>query len=229
MAIAFDAATDGGFSSSSTSPSLTFAHTVTGTNPSLLVFINTGNVVSQDDAITGVTYNGVPMARVNFSPFVAGIGPAYCYVLPAPTTGANNVVITGATQANAYRIFASAASYTGTDQTTQPDANTTNSALATSTFNTSLISIADNCWHIIGVGTSLTNPAAGTATTLRLAATNSFVCVFDSNSAKTPAGSVTLQETASAENFNATMVTLQPPQAVVASNRILSLTLLGVG
>ncbi len=219
-AIAFDAATDGGFSSNSVSPSLTFSHTTTGTNLTLLVFCTTGNVVSQDDAITGITYNGVAMTRVNFSPFVASVGPFYNYYLKGPATGANNVVVTGATEANAYRLFCSSASYTGTDQSNY-DAQTTNSALATATFNTSLVSIADNSWHIIGVGTSLTAPAAGTATTLRLNASNSFVFVFDSNSAKTPPGSVTLQETAAAENWNASMITLRPPQPITFIARLI--------
>lgn len=185
MAIAFDVATAGG--SSTVGTTLTFAHTCTGTDRILFVMATGDNVASSaTDDITGVTYAGAAMTFINKT-FVAADRYRYLFYLIAPATGANNVVITSSTSGG----FKSgnASSYTGVKQSAQPDANVVNQTTGT-TVTMTLTTIADNCWTVLSAGAGGANAAAGTGSTLRADSTASQM--FDSNGAKTPAGSTSM-------------------------------------
>ena len=102
MAVAFDAATDGG---EVLGTSLTFAHTCTGADRALVVgiFVN-----STTDHITGVTYAGSAMTRQS-TVSTGNVGRIYIYTLLAPASGANNVVVSSASTT----FSAGAVSFTG--------------------------------------------------------------------------------------------------------------------
>ncbi len=118
MAIAFDAATDGG-QTSGTPATKTFAHT--NTNASLL-FV--AGIANQAD-VTGVsdwsaTYAGNAMTLLGSILGTGTTDKIFVFYQTNPTTGTNNVVLTqGATKAQ----FASgiAHSFTGTDTSTPVD------------------------------------------------------------------------------------------------------------
>jgi hypothetical protein len=183
MAIAFDSTVDGG---ATTATSLTFAFNNVGGN---ILFVGFLGDASTDD-ITGVTYNSVALTPINK---IQGRRWTYLYILPNPAAGSNNVVISCTAS---HYITGGALSYSGTNLTGQPDASTTNiSSVAVATLTTALTNVADNCWDMLienGYDGGIT-PSAGAGTTYRVS-DGAFQewGLFDSNSAKTPAGSVSL-------------------------------------
>lgn len=134
--IAFDA-----FSSGSVLPgsSITFSHTCSGSDRILIV----GIIANNADVITGVTYNGVAMTLARKSAFT---GPTmYLYYLLAPATGANNIVVS-ASSGGEY-IRATAVSYTGVQQSGQPDATAENNVSAAS-ITTTLTQVVAKAWQV---------------------------------------------------------------------------------
>lgn len=196
MAIAFNAAADGG----NTVGNLTFSYTSgSGSNRLLVVGIVgdspiAGGGLNADD-ITSVTYAGVAMTlAIKLAP---GTHPfnrwLYLYYLLAPATGSNNVVIS---ISGSHFVGAGAADYTGVKQSSQPDATTSQiGAGAVTSLTTSITTIADNSWAILVENSYDANaaPNAGTGATRRtFDATFGAWGIFDSNAAITPAGSYSM-------------------------------------
>lgn len=189
MAIAFDAATDGGNNGGSTT-SITFSHTCTGSDRLLIVAV-IGDPTTDD--VTGVTYNGVAMTQVGKQSPAIGYRWAYLYHLEAPASGANNVVISAG---SAHYLWGGAASYTGVNASGQPDQTATNSGTGP-TLTTSITTVADNCWMMLMEGSydaDTGHPAAGTGSTRRKNdASFGAWGLFDNNAAITPAGANSMQ------------------------------------
>lgn len=199
MPIAFDAATNGG---SATTTSLTFAHTTSGSDRVLIV----NAVVEQGaDDITDISYNGVPMTRVDFGN--QGGFTVYMYILVAPALGTNNVVVTLNT--NIF-VAANAISYTGCAQTGQPDNFTKQLTNSNTTQTTSLVTVVDNCWTVLSSCGYTLPPVAGTGSTSR-GLNNNAMNYYDSNAAITPAGSYSMTLThVITDAFFSMMVSLAP-------------------
>lgn len=199
MAIAFDASA--GANTGVPATSYTYAHTCTGSDRILFV----GAMIALlTDSISGVTYNG--SAATFIASAVQGPTAYYAklYYLIAPSTGANNVVISSSLSGY---IFGKSASYTGASQTGVPDASTTSTTTGTS-YTTSVTSIADNCWAVL-YDAGDRQPVASTGSTLRKSGPNDGI--FDSNSAKTPAGSISMSLTrASGGGQGQVMATFKP-------------------
>jgi hypothetical protein len=199
MAIAFDAATDGGVV---TATSLTWSHTCTGSNLILLVGFNGSSAGGTDD-ITGVTYNGVSMTLAAKKDPTGGDRILYVYYLIGPATGAHNVVISASSSHN---LSGGAVSYTGALQSGQPDNTTTNVEVSSSskTLTTSLTTVADNCWTVLleGCYDASAGPTAGTGATRRIFDGNFGAWgLFDSNGLIHPAGSYSMTTNRSADPF----------------------------
>lgn len=109
MAIAYDDDSGGVAGSAS---SLTFSHTCTGSDLLLLVGVSLYNL--NGATISSVTYNSVAMTLVDTA--VNSSRRASLYRLVAPSTGANDVVIT--LSASEFDIVGGSMSFTGVDQTT---------------------------------------------------------------------------------------------------------------
>ncbi len=224
FAIAFDAATDGGYSGGGEQSPYSWSHTCTGSNLALIVY---HGINVDTDQTTGVTYNSVSMAAVDKLDLLTA-GYHYSWVLVAPSTGANTVTITG-TGANG--MYGTSQSYSGCAQTGQPDAHTIATAVSASTDSVALASVADNCWHTAFFRNGAGNqPTAGANTTSRaiIAATGAWMAC-DSNSAKTPAGSVTLNATAGAGIWIHGAMTLAPTAGTPAIIFTPTLSMLRVG
>ena len=159
MAIAFDAATDGGNSATGT---LTFAHTCTGTNR----FIVVGFVGNTVDDVTGVTYNGVAMSLIA-KVLSDSTRYVYLYGLVAPATGSNNVVIT---TSSADTIIGGALSYTGVKQEAAEASGT--AAGASTHPQASVTTVTANAW-VVGILAGSTNDdtTADSGTTFRASLT----------------------------------------------------------
>lgn len=187
MAIAYDTSTNGNFVSGTTR---TFSHTCTGSD--LILFVE-AVINTSTDLITGVTYNGVSMTRIQT------VSPnanrrLYLYYLIAPATGANNVVITASSST---AIGGNAASYTGVAQSgTIIDVSTT-ATDTSSPVDTTVTTTIDDCWTILCTTTDSTTAfTASTNSTLRTSNTTYVdVRIFDNNGAINPAGSYTMTVT----------------------------------
>lgn len=110
MAIAFDAGSSGFISGSA---SITVSHTCTGANRALVVSASCPNSFDYLAGAT-VTYNGVSMGAARINSGLTNLF-SYIWVLAAPATGTNPIVITPTGSAYVDLI---AASFTGVDQTT---------------------------------------------------------------------------------------------------------------
>lgn len=135
--IAFDAAATG---SVLPGTSITYSHTCTGTNRTLIVSAeaNTGS-----DVVTGITYNGVAMTLVG--KVSSGTMWSYLYILVNPASGANNVVVS---ISSSNYVRALSASYTGTLQTGQPDSFATNYTAGATSLVTSTTVVKNNSWVV---------------------------------------------------------------------------------
>lgn len=198
--IAFDAASSA--NTTGASP-FTWSHTCTGSNLFLVVALSN----AAGDQVTSVTYNGVAMTQVN-KQNVFGGDEVYLYILANPATGANTISVSKSSG----NMAGAAASYTGCKATTQPDASTTGTSGPSTTYAESITSIADKCWHISGVfGNALNAITAGSSTSVRVNNTTvRDVAIGDTNTLITPAGSNTLNFSASSMSWASNGITLKP-------------------
>lgn len=210
MAISFVNYLTPGFFSGVTS-SLTQSYTVSaGSDRFLLVGVITNDATSYD-VVSGVTYAGVSMTRVNFYQTTYQKVCFYWYVLHAPATGANNVVVTF-TESTDYPEMV-IEEYTGVNQASS--VNTTSNNNASGNLTLSFTTTEDNCW-LVSWGRNDGPPGAGTGTTKRGAAQNA--ALGDSNGAKTPAGSHSMQWTAASATTWGCGVAIEPSGAAPTAN-----------
>ena len=201
MSIAPDAVS-GSFVNPGTSH--TQAHTCSGANRALWV-----NVVGADvtDLITGATYAGVPMTLVS-----KGRGNGrwnYLFLLLAPATGTNNIVVTAS--ASSY-IEINGSSYTGVAQTGQPEAFAQNMASGSATSRSqSVTTLTDNSWVVGSVMGQSGSITAGAATTLRN--TSLVGALVDSGGPVTPAGARALAVNAGSNELTLIVAAMAPAGA----------------
>lgn len=123
-AVAFDASSNG-FTDVSDSNTLTVAHTTSGSNRALVVFVyalTAGN--------PSVTYNGVSMTKVA-SVVYGATKTMSMFVLSNPTSGANNIVVS---KTSSYAGVV-AMSFTGAHQTTASLVTSTSTASGSGSSN----------------------------------------------------------------------------------------------
>ncbi len=175
MAIAFDAVS---------LPTLgsTWTHTCTGADRILFVVTR--------DAVTAVTYAGVSLSLVQslaLGGSIASLTPLQLWWLMGPASGAHTVALTGGTGVDGL-----AASYTGAQQAGSIDAVTTHvSSAGATTLTTTLTTVADNCWLVCAEAAYIFggNPTNGTLTLRGNIGAYGLPAIFDSDGARSPAGS----------------------------------------
>src|SRR5258708_6580826 len=129
MAIAFDAESSGGVNVAS------WSHTVTGTNPGLVVFTE-GDA---SDNTPSITYGGIGMNIVTKLAINADRWQ-YAFYLLNPKTGSNTVAVSGSTFTTGLAL-----SYTGVFKI-GVDNFVTNTAASGSSLSATLNVIDSNCW-----------------------------------------------------------------------------------
>lgn len=132
--INFDAATEKD-SGANTVTSLTWSHTVAGSNRILMVGVSLRNSGTPNQTVGSVTYNTVGLTWLGSAGYTTNSHVEIWYLV-GPATGAHNVVVTLTAGNAATRIVAGAASFTGVKQTTplgsfMSAASTTTSSPAT--------------------------------------------------------------------------------------------------
>lgn len=211
MAIALDATSSSANITGVSSKTL--AHTVTGTNPVLLVGItiaHTGGTVT----VSSVTYAGINATQVGTSS--SGNRRVDLWVLNNPPTGANNIVVTLSGTPDAYFNLGNA-SYTGARISNQPDVSGTAQATSTTTSK-SLTTTLDNDW-LVGVAcdAATANPVISAGSTFRLQVYNRVdngyeLYLIDTNGAKSPAGSYSIGYTHDSGAWDFVACAISPAQ-----------------
>ncbi len=202
MAIAFDS-----FSSAEgyATNALAFDHTVHNTGSVLIVCVTTNGVNPS------VTYRGAAMtlAGKRQSAFDATYW-SYAFYLLAPRVGGFTQTILVSTSGTP-DIFATAASYSGCRQVSQPDnfASSGSSVVDVPTLTRSLTSVADNCWMLMFVADQrLSIVSADVGSTKRGACPTRSCSFFDSGAPITPAGANSMAVITDQPAWLATILTL---------------------
>jgi hypothetical protein len=204
-AIALDSA-PGSIPNCSPCTSLTWAHTVTGTNPALVVSGHTG--IYATNPITGITYAGNAMTSVGAQ--ATGVNQWVVLYQITGTTGTNNIVISSSPS---IALLGGAVSYTGVDQSSPVDVHGGSSLTSTNVVQ-SLTTSVDNAW-LVGAIT------ANRALTPTASSTYRDSCcgngLYDTNGPQTPAGSYSVGATQSDTTVSAIYaLALKPAAAGVA-------------
>lgn len=236
MAIAIDA-NSAKAAPNATDTTLTWAHTCTGSNGFLLVAIQAYSLVASADIVSGVTYNGVAMTRLDIQNSSASTNySTYVYYLAGPATGANNIVVTYTTAPGFGAHWGIGTSYSGVKQTGFPDANSKGTQSGSGDVTGTVTTSADNAWvWMVSAGDDGPTIAAGSGTTLRQKNAIDFLnhgelmATYDANAAKTPAGSVSLiADMGTSDSFSNWIIASMAP-AVAATSTPHRLMMMGVG
>ena len=178
--------------------------------------------------ITSIAWNGDALTQVGTWNRYGGANDWMgTFILVNPDVGSFNMVV-DRTDANRH-AFACVV-YSGCKQTGQPDASSAVNSGSATTLSRSVASVADNCWHIFTLGENSSAPSSYTNVTSRSQNNgNGNVTLGDSNSAKTPAGTLTQDATWSgATGCGAIQLTLAPSASTSTANAHNNLLLLGV-
>lgn len=207
MAIAFDAASTG------------TSHTSTGSDRTIwTMFFTTGG-----DTVTAVSIGGVGYTKVGSIQRADAVNRwVSLWRAVGQPTGAQTITVTGA-----YALIASS-SYTGCDQTTQPDNGSNTSTANTTSLGIANTSITDNS---LAVGAFINHNfviSAGAGTQIRANAASG-VGMYDATSGTSPAGSKTLTVSpTSSDNLAGVVAHIRPVAAAAPATRQ-TLTMMGVG
>lgn len=231
MSIAFDNAVDGLKTLAGTS--LTFNFTMGSVSSGLLLIPFAGDVVGGNDDITSVTFNSVSATLLQKFSGTGADRILYVYGLLAPASGMHQVAINWT---NVHLVQGGASSYSGVKQSGLPDAVQTNvSTTSATSLTTNITTVSDNDWLFClegGYSGDAGDPTAGTGATRRTHdATDGGWGAFDSNGAKSPAGSYSIQTNRSGNPFSLAIahIVLAPAPDTGAAPSPRLLTLLGVG
>jgi len=200
MAIAYD--------SSAKSTSKTFSHTCTGSNLFLVVVTDSNNANP-----TAVTYAGVSMTNINSNAFE---GYMNIWILCAPATGSNSVVVTTTSTNDAYMSV----SYSGVKQTGQPDASNYTSGSMTSGLVDTITTITANDWLIFCGDSSKTYTTTGTNRQLQVFNSTYYSGIDDSNGT-VATGSVSMTATSSASIGGFYLFAISPAPAPLVNGSFL--------
>jgi hypothetical protein len=183
--VVFDASAAGSVSSGTTSFSWTHSTT---TLPNRILVVGIWIDSSASDVVTGVTYGGVAMTRINT--VTISTFRQYLYALVAPASGSNSVVVSFTGTQN---ILAGSESVWNAAQNLL-GAQTTNSATVGSTSITgTLTTVSANAWLVAQYGNNGGTSSAGTNAFQRQQETSTTNrCIYDSNGPISPAGSTNI-------------------------------------
>ncbi len=179
MAIAFDAATNGGTTGGNNS----FSHTCSGSDRILYVvaFGDTVQLDATGNKMSGTIYGSDLMTELARLPENNGASPTtdrWCYLfqLVNPASGSNTVLVVCSSGA----VGAVAASYTGAAQTSQPDAQGSNYGSSTTATDSTTV-VAASSWIVSAVKENQGWTVTPTNGTERVASAANGLHLIDSN------------------------------------------------
>lgn len=155
--------------------------------------------------MSSLAWNGTNMTQI--TTVNASFFKLYAYYIPTPSTGTNNLVGTASASTE---IYMGAIFYSGASPTGQPDASATANGTGT-TLTQTVTTVADNCWTACCTLADAGGLAASTGSTTRGSILNTAWGIFDSNAAKTPAGSTSMTQSMNSGNRAGIIVSFKPP------------------
>jgi hypothetical protein len=208
MAIAWVSTSIGGAAGTS----VTVSHTIaSGSNTALItVMENQGG-----DNTTGITFNGTSMTQyVKLNTTIAGFYN-YMYSLVNPTVTTANIVASSSVSAT---LIAISSNYTGVDQTTPLEANSSGATTSTNPSR-SVTTLTDNAWLVSCIRINALPVVASTNTTDR----GNWVSdvgfhMSDTNAAQTPTGSYAQNWTSANQLYAMIVASLKPAGAATPAN-----------
>lgn len=201
MSIAFDAFSDSGLGTSI--QFIEWDHTVSGSDRALVVglFADIGT-----DHIFSVRWNGNLMTQID-KEIATADRYTYLYLMVAPDTGTHKIRIDG--DGAMMAIQGMGVSYTGVQQTSQPDSFAkANSASATSIAPS--VTVVATSWLVM-VARTQADPSAGTGATERGSSANG-IGMYDSNGT-VAAGTRSIQATGPSNPWSGITLALNPSVA----------------
>lgn len=170
--------------------------------------------------VSGITWNGVALTSIDTQS--ASFFKLQAWYLKSPATGSNSLVATVDSSSESY---VGAMFYSGADLTTQPDVSAKQNNASGTTITQTVTTVADNAWLTCCTLADAGGLAASTGSTQRANQFGAFG-IFDSNGAKSPAGSYSMVQTTNSGNNAGIIVGIKE---LVAAGAVSSkLTLLGV-
>lgn len=203
MAIAADtfSTTAGGVSVGSTTLNFSFNNAAGD-----LLVVGVFNVSA--DGNPTATYNSVSMTRVASRAVGGSTRSVHLYYLKSPATGTNTVAIT---QTGTTFLYATAASYSGTNTSSQPDSSSSNGASSATTLTTSTTVVASNCW-LVGVqsGDNGDFTTGGAGTTQRSHNASGYATIIDSNGTVSTGSQSLVGNNTPAQNIGCVLMSIAP-------------------
>lgn len=213
MAVAFDAAASLGFTGSNATTT-TLAHTISGANTILVVYVTSGLHASAD-YVSGVTWNGTALTRTEFNAFYGGGNFQHdLWYLLAAETGSHNIVVTNRVdqrQGIVSMSFTGAASNPGV----QPNgSHKSGNGSSASSFTHTSTSTIDDCLLVGGMTPEgdRGDMAAASGSIIR-AASGTFARGITADGVLASAGSDTLAATATVTAWGALSLWVAPVEA----------------
>lgn len=190
-----------------TGTTISTTHTSSGTDR--IVYV--GITIRDTRTITvAPTYNGVTMTQSGSTTGTTGVTHRLYYLIaPSTTAGATVTATQNASDTWAMTVI----SYNGARQTLQPDATSVGGPTTTTSYSQSVTTVRDNSWAVLyGNASGGLTLTAGANTIIRNQPEVAFCGAFliDTNSAKTPAGTDTLNVTSSSQTFSGCMSSFSP-------------------
>jgi|TARA_R110000796_G_scaffold111956_2_gene223457 hypothetical protein len=211
MAVAFDAAAALGFTGSNATTA-TLAHTISGANTILVVYVTSG-IHASADYISGITWNGTALVRTKFKHFTGANYQHDLWYLRAAETGSHNIVVTNSTD---QRNGIVSMSFTGAAQSAaaQPNGSHKSGSGATTSHTHTATSTIDDCLLVGGMTPEYDrgDMSAASGSTIR-AASGTFARGITADGVLASAGSDTLAATATNTAWGALSLWVAPVEA----------------
>jgi uncharacterized repeat protein (TIGR01451 family) len=222
--VAFDAATSASQELTTTSNTLTFAHTSTGTNLLLVVGVSMNITANTAATVSSVTYNGSSLTFEGAHNDSTAARRTEIWFLKAPTAGSHNVVVTVNTGGsvlfpNTIGTVAGAATFTGADQTTPIRSYASNDSNGTTGANAWVNVPSGPDDYVLDTLAINSNRTAASTSTQQVAewataSTGGIRDVYGFGSVRAGSASVAMSETLSGNaTWSVSAVSIQPVQA----------------
>ena len=210
-AIAVDATAEKDYEA--TAASTSWSHTCTGSNLILVVHMGTYDANIGERTVSSITYDSVALTLAETADVGSGERCETWYLIN-PSTGANTIAVTMGGTCTV--IWGSSISFTGADQSTQPDASNSGTPTAVDPGTLTITTANDNAYVTsVGQTVSATISAIGGDQTgihyYNAAGLPSFI-VSSYSGPKTPAGAVSHTYTSGggSDNFSLTGMSVKP-------------------
>ncbi len=163
-----------GYSAGTIESTMSLPHTTSGTDRMLFVTVAASeSFAATADAVTGVTYAGVPMTLVGKVAVVDSAHAAtpieeYLYYLVAPAVGTNDIAVSYAPSGSGFQwVWIAGTSYAGVLQSAPDTSAVSADNLIASSISGTVTTLSRKSWVVMASYSGDGNTSAGSDTTIR--------------------------------------------------------------